>query len=120
MLVHLQGLVYCQAAGPAADDWVVAPAFQRVPLCAAGGCLAQVESTADIVNAERLIFPGVGAFGQAMEILQQRGYTQALKEYIQVGGRRWGGGDRWRRQVATHCQAAAACTARCTAPSPAP
>ena len=60
-------------------------------------CLAQVESTADIVNAERLIFPGVGAFGQAMEILQQRGYTQALKEYIQVGGGGWGGVNTWRQ-----------------------
>jgi len=36
----------------------------------------------DIANAERLVFPGVGTFGQAMTILQQRGYTQALKDYI--------------------------------------
>jgi glutamine amidotransferase/cyclase len=43
----------------------------------------QVESAADIAAADKLIFPGVGAFGQAMEILRQRGYTQALKDYIQ-------------------------------------
>ena len=42
----------------------------------------QVESPLDIVNAERLIFPGVGAFGQAMEILEKRRYTDPLKEYI--------------------------------------
>ena len=42
----------------------------------------QVQSPADITNARRLIFPGVGAFGQAMEILEKRGYTQALKDYI--------------------------------------
>jgi len=42
----------------------------------------QVASPEDIANAERLVFPGVGAFGQAMAILQERGYTQALKDYI--------------------------------------
>ncbi len=42
----------------------------------------QVESPLDIANAERLMFPGVGAFGQAMEILEKRGYTQALRDYI--------------------------------------
>lgn len=42
----------------------------------------QVESSRDIENAECLIFPGVGAFGQAMNILEQRGYVQALKDYI--------------------------------------
>ena len=47
-------------------------------------CAVQVESSADIASADRLIFPGVGAVGQAMEILQQRGYTQALKDYIQA------------------------------------
>ena len=45
---------------------------------------SQVESAADIASAERLIFPGVGAFGQAMDILRQRGYTQALRDYVLV------------------------------------
>ncbi|KAL4524632.1 hypothetical protein Ndes2526A_g06748 [Nannochloris sp. 'desiccata'] len=44
--------------------------------------IKDVESPMDIANAQRLIFPGVGAFGQAREILEKRGYTQALKDYI--------------------------------------
>jgi glutamine amidotransferase/cyclase len=44
----------------------------------------QVESAADIAGAQRLIFPGVGAFGQAMDILRSKDYTAALKDYIQV------------------------------------
>ena len=44
----------------------------------------QVEKAADIANADRLVFPGVGAYGQAMERLKQLGYTEALKDYIQV------------------------------------
>lgn len=42
----------------------------------------QVDNAGDIAAAQRLIFPGVGAFGQAMDILEKRGYTQALKDYI--------------------------------------
>lgn len=49
-----------------------------------GFSIKEVESAADIAGAERLVFPGVGAFGQAMQILEQRGYTQALKDYIQA------------------------------------
>lgn len=44
----------------------------------------QVEQVADIATADRLIFPGVGSYGQAMERLKQLGYTEALKDYIQV------------------------------------
>jgi imidazole glycerol-phosphate synthase len=36
----------------------------------------------DILRAERLIFPGVGAFGAAMERLQHLGYIEPLKEYL--------------------------------------
>lgn len=53
---------------------------------------AQVESAADIAAADKLVFPGVGAFGQAMHILQQRGYVEALRDYIHVrrgGLRSW-------------------------------
>jgi imidazole glycerol-phosphate synthase len=42
----------------------------------------QVESPADIAAADRLIFPGVGAFGQAMDIIKSRGYETALRDYI--------------------------------------
>lgn len=44
----------------------------------------QVETAADIAAADKLVFPGVGAFGRAMEILEARGYTQALKDYVAV------------------------------------
>ena len=87
-MVQLQGLPSCR--GCKQTNGFLA-GRQLAPCVLLVVCLAQVESTADIVNAKRLIFPGVGAFGQAMDILQQRGYTQALKDYIQVGGGRWGG-----------------------------
>jgi imidazoleglycerol phosphate synthase glutamine amidotransferase subunit HisH len=44
----------------------------------------QVESPADILSAKKLIFPGVGSFGQAMKVLESRGYTKPLLEYINV------------------------------------
>lgn len=49
----------------------------------------QVEKPSDITAADKLIFPGVGSFGQAMEVLQQRDYIKPLMEYIEVrkGGR---------------------------------
>lgn len=46
--------------------------------------LGQVRTAADILEAERLLFPGVGAFEQAMGALKDRGYTEALKEYVKV------------------------------------
>lgn len=46
-------------------------------------CL-QVESAKDIINAEKLLFPGVGSYGQAMDVLLMRGYVDALKEHIAV------------------------------------
>jgi len=44
----------------------------------------QVSSPKDIMSAEKLIFPGVGAFEQAMGVMQRKEYTEPLKEYIQV------------------------------------
>lgn len=40
------------------------------------------ESPADITNAEKLVFPGVGSFGAAMENLHSRGFVDPLKQYI--------------------------------------
>jgi hypothetical protein len=71
-----------------------APAVLPVAWGPARLACMQVERASDIANAERLVFPGVGAFGQAMKILQERGYTEALKDYIKV--RR----SSWRRQAA--------------------
>ena len=40
----------------------------------------------DIENASRLIFPGVGAIGQAGESITKAGYREALIDYIKVWG----------------------------------
>ena len=36
----------------------------------------------DILDADKLVFPGVGAFGRMMEILQSRGFIAPLKQYL--------------------------------------
>lgn len=47
--------------------------------------LTEVERPEDILRAERLIFPGVGAFGAAMERLDSLGYREPLVEYLAAG-----------------------------------
>ena len=42
-----------------------------------------VKEAGDIQRAERLIFPGVGAFGSAMALLECRGFVEPLRTYIQ-------------------------------------
>lgn len=49
----------------------------------------QVEKPSDILTAERLVFPGVGTYGQAMRILSKQGMIQPLKEYLQVWAKMW-------------------------------
>ncbi|KAJ1536507.1 Histidine biosynthesis bifunctional protein hisB [Nowakowskiella sp. JEL0078] len=44
-----------------------------------------VKSPNDLLNAKRLLFPGVGAFGAAMQSLREKGYTEPLKQYIKSG-----------------------------------
>ncbi|KZO98397.1 imidazole glycerol pho [Calocera viscosa TUFC12733] len=44
-----------------------------------------IQSTDDFHKADKLIFPGVGAFGGAMETLQKSGLTEPLREYINSG-----------------------------------
>jgi len=44
--------------------------------------VARVE---DISSAERLVFPGVGAFGSMMEILDQKSYVEPLRAYLHSG-----------------------------------
>ena len=36
----------------------------------------------DILSAEKLVFPGVGAFGNMMHILQNKNYVEPLKAYL--------------------------------------
>ncbi|MGW8195238.1 MAG: imidazole glycerol phosphate synthase subunit HisF [Desulforhopalus sp.] len=47
-----------------------------------GHSVEDVRSAADIVSAEKLIFPGVGSFGLVMHRLRESGYVGALKERI--------------------------------------
>ncbi len=47
-----------------------------------GFSVRDVSSSRDILRAKKLIFPGVGSFGSAMERLEDYGYVDALKEYI--------------------------------------
>ena len=41
-----------------------------------------VRTPEDLAKAKRLIFPGVGAYGSAMDILRERGLIEPLKEYV--------------------------------------
>ncbi|BGO90227.1 hypothetical protein NBRC10512_002430 [Rhodotorula toruloides] len=44
-----------------------------------------VQSAEDIEKADRILFPGVGAFGSAMAGLRKRGFVEPLKAYIASG-----------------------------------
>ncbi|XP_034887009.1 imidazole glycerol phosphate synthase hisHF, chloroplastic isoform X2 [Populus alba] len=45
--------------------------------------IKDVQTPKDILNARRLIFPGVGAFAPAMDVLNNTGMGEALCSYIQ-------------------------------------
>jgi imidazole glycerol-phosphate synthase len=47
--------------------------------------LTEIERPDDILRAERLIFPGVGSFGSAMQRLHQLGYVEPLRRYLAEG-----------------------------------
>jgi len=44
-----------------------------------------VETAEDILSAERLVFPGVGAFGSMMDILNEKNYVEPLRDYLNSG-----------------------------------
>ena len=50
-----------------------------------GENVKMVATGEDILSADRLIFPGVGAFGSMMEILEDRGFVDPLKTYLRSG-----------------------------------
>lgn len=66
----------CPAAG-----W---PSCSKLWVQIVDHALLQVEKPADIMAADKLIFPGVGSFGQAMRILTKKGMVEPLKDYIHV------------------------------------
>ncbi|XP_057962522.1 imidazole glycerol phosphate synthase hisHF, chloroplastic [Malania oleifera] len=45
--------------------------------------IKDVQTPEDILNANRLIFPGVGAFATAMDFLNKKGMAKALRAYIE-------------------------------------
>jgi glutamine amidotransferase/cyclase len=47
-----------------------------------GGEVKDVKAPDDISRAEKLIFPGVGSFGSAIESLRRSGYLDPLRSYI--------------------------------------
>ncbi len=48
-----------------------------------GETVKTVQCAEDILSAEKLVFPGVGAFGSMMQILQRKNYVQPLLTYLQ-------------------------------------
>lgn len=47
-----------------------------------GETVTVVKKAEDILSAQRLVFPGVGAFGNMMEILNRKNLVNALTQYI--------------------------------------
>ncbi|KAF5796417.1 putative histidine biosynthesis, imidazole glycerol phosphate synthase, subunit H [Helianthus annuus] len=45
--------------------------------------IKDVQTPEDILNAKRLIFPGVGAFASMMDVLNKNGMAEALRAYIE-------------------------------------
>lgn len=86
--------VWCEATGCASDNVRAARhGFPRVaprsmlidpPHMLTTSRLCQVSCVKDIENASRIIFPGVGACGQATEAVQRMGYREALIDYLKV------------------------------------
>jgi glutamine amidotransferase/cyclase len=50
-----------------------------------GGKVTTVQRPEDILSAEKLVFPGVGAFGNMMQVLNRENYILPLTEYIRSG-----------------------------------
>jgi imidazole glycerol-phosphate synthase len=50
-----------------------------------GVSIQMVKTPEDITAASKIIFPGVGAFGTMMEVLNKKNYTKPLLDYLQSG-----------------------------------
>ncbi|KAJ2702552.1 Histidine biosynthesis bifunctional protein hisB [Coemansia sp. IMI 203386] len=44
-----------------------------------------IQSAADFDKADKIIFPGVGAFGYAIQAMHKKGYMESLRSYIASG-----------------------------------
>lgn len=58
----------------------VARAFEHC-----GAEVRVVEDARDVATADRLVVPGVGAFEHAMRQIQERGFDDAIRAFVQVG-----------------------------------
>lgn len=52
---------------------------------AAGGVPAMVCTPEEVADAERLLLPGVGAFGHCMDVLRARGLIQPIRDFAATG-----------------------------------
>ncbi|MDZ7317311.1 MAG: imidazole glycerol phosphate synthase subunit HisH [candidate division KSB1 bacterium] len=50
-----------------------------------GAAVAVTQAPDDLARAEKVIFPGVGAFGKAAESLQRLGFYSAIRRYVETG-----------------------------------
>ncbi|KAJ2459151.1 Histidine biosynthesis bifunctional protein hisB, partial [Coemansia sp. RSA 2424] len=50
-----------------------------------GHQIEYIKTAADFAHADKIIFPGVGAFGYAMQALKSSGFAEPLKVYIASG-----------------------------------
>lgn len=50
-----------------------------------GANVTVTESPADVLNSERLVVPGVGAFFDSMREIHQRGFGDAIKSFVETG-----------------------------------
>jgi glutamine amidotransferase/cyclase len=57
----------------------------RNAISAVGFRVKDICSPEELAEASVVVFPGVGAFGCAMDFLEHKGYKKALKEYITSG-----------------------------------
>ena len=57
----------------------------RNAIQALGFTVKSVDDPAGIAAADKLIFPGVGAYGSAMDVLKSRGLVDPIKDYVASG-----------------------------------
>lgn len=50
-----------------------------------GGSLKRATSPEDILSAEKILFPGVGNYGNMIQILNRKDYIRPLREYLASG-----------------------------------
>jgi imidazole glycerol-phosphate synthase len=59
----------------------------RNAIIAVGYDIIDIHEPSQILEAEVIIFPGVGSYGTAMKVLHEKGYVEPLKEYLKDGNR---------------------------------